>query len=138
MLTTLTSFLGRTIPKMRPIVAVVGTTGVGKSQLAVSLAQYLERSSTGTPANGRTDSAAPSDPIAGPSRGLVLSADSMQLYRGLDVITNKVTVEEQGGVEHWGLNMVTPGQGGSWELGKWCTEAGKVVCASSPLQSLSY
>lgn len=59
---------------------------------------------------------------------MVLSADSMQLYRGLDVITNKVTEEEMGGIEHWGLDMVSPGQGGSWELGKWCSEANKKVC----------
>ncbi|RSH87237.1 hypothetical protein EHS25_003146 [Saitozyma podzolica] len=94
----------------RPIVAVIGTTGVGKSQLAVSLAQSI----------GNRPS-----PVAGPSRsaGIVLSADSMQLYKGLDVITNKVTLDEMGGVEHWGLDVVQPGQGESWELGKWCTEA---------------
>jgi tRNA A37 N6-isopentenylltransferase MiaA len=51
----------------------------------------------------------------------------MQLYKGLDVITNKVTEEEKGGIEHWGLDVVQPGEGGSWELGKWCTEADKKV-----------
>lgn len=60
-------------------------------------------------------------------RGIVLSADSMQLYKGLDVITNKATPAEMRGVEHWGLDVVQPGQGGSWELGRWCTEADKVV-----------
>jgi tRNA A37 N6-isopentenylltransferase MiaA len=94
----------------RPVVAVVGTTGVGKSNLAVSLCKSLAR-----------------NPIGAPRRGKVLSADSMQLYKGLDVITNKVTVEEQGGVEHWGLDLVQPGQGGSWEVGKWCSEADREV-----------
>ena len=56
----------------------------------------------------------------------MLSADSMQLYRGLDVITNKVTLDEQGGVEHWGLDVVSPGDG-AWELGRWCSEAGQKV-----------
>ena len=113
--------LVRTLTRMastisqRPVVAVIGTTGSGKSQLAVSLAQSLA---------SRTDV----------SRGVILSADSMQLYRGLDVITNKVTDEEMGGVEHWGLDVVTPGEGGSWEVGKWCGEATKKV---SPMR-ISY
>lgn len=92
----------------RPVVAVVGTTGVGKSQLAVSLAQSLRDSDEY-------------------QNAVVLSADSMQLYCGLDVITNKVTEKEKGGVEHWGLDVVRPGHGGSWELGTWCTEAKKKV-----------
>lgn len=94
---------------LRPLVAVIGTTGVGKSQLAVSLAHQSPRT------------------------GVVLSADSMQLYRGLDVITNKVTEEEKEGVEHWGLDLVKPGQGGSWDVGKWCVEADRKVsrCGSN-------
>lgn len=101
----------------RPIVAVIGTTGVGKSQLAVSLAQSM----------------AESDASKVDRSSLILSADSMQLYRGLDVITNKVTAEEMGGIEHWGLDMVTPGQGGSWEVGRWCSEADIVVCREHQL-----
>ncbi|WWC62113.1 uncharacterized protein I303_104703 [Kwoniella dejecticola CBS 10117] len=96
----------------RPIVAVIGTTGVGKSNLAVSLAQSLQS------ARNHESAITPA---------VVLSADSMQLYKGLDVITNKVTEEEMGGVEHWGLDMVSPGEGGSWEVGKWCNEADKKI-----------
>ncbi|KAL1411405.1 tRNA dimethylallyltransferase, mitochondrial [Vanrija albida] len=59
----------------------------------------------------------------------------MQLYKGLDIITNKVTKEEQGGIEHWGLDVVIPGQGGSWELGKWCSEA-DIKLNSTPLSTL--
>ncbi|WVQ67522.1 uncharacterized protein L199_005722 [Kwoniella botswanensis] len=103
--------------KQRPLVAVIGTTGVGKSNLAVALAQSLQPSDT------------PSTSYAAPAThnprypAVVLSADSMQLHKGLDVITNKVTNQEMGGVEHWGLDMVSPGEGGSWEVGKWCNEA---------------
>jgi len=90
----------------RDIVAVIGTTGVGKSQLAVELAQHVQ-----TKALGGLDDA------------IILSSDSMQLYEGLPLITNQVTEAESGGIEHWGINLVRPGQGGPWEVGKWCNEA---------------
>lgn len=112
------------ILNMRPIVAVIGTTGVGKSQLAVHLALTLQSY------NGVGSSVASNahhSPSPAYTRGTVLSADSMQLYKGLDLITNKITRAEMAGVEHWGLDMVQPGQGNSWELGKWCSEADKVV-----------
>lgn len=89
----------------RPIVAVIGTTGVGKSNLAIALAESLKS----------------------PYReGVVLSADSMQIYKGLDVITNKVSKDEMRGVKHWGLDMVKPGEG-NWEMGRWCKEADQMV-----------
>lgn len=93
-------------PGARPrnVVAVIGTTGVGKSDLAVTLARSLLPS----------------------KEGIVLSADSMQLYKGLDVITNKMTAEEMKGVRHWGMDLVTPGQG-SWEVGRWCSQADRVM-----------
>ncbi|TYJ54561.1 hypothetical protein B9479_004789 [Cryptococcus floricola] len=107
----------RTSADHRNVVAVIGTTGVGKSQLAVSLAQSHQRFSKGH------------------SPAVVLSADSMQLYKGLDVITNKVTKEEMGGVEHWGLDVVSPAAGRSWEVGKWCNEADQEI-ANLPLETL--
>lgn len=38
------------------------------------------------------------------------------------MIINKVIVEEMGGIEYWGLNMVMLGEDMSWEVGKWCNE----------------
>lgn len=145
----------------RPLVAVIGTTGVGKSQLAISLAQVLASrsfpSSSPAPSSPAPSPPAPSSlSISSPSSSspspsstspspsssavdanpsisphqrsaVILSADSMQLYKGLDVITNKVRSEEMGGVEHWGLDLVTPGEERSWEVGKWCIEADKKV-----------
>jgi tRNA A37 N6-isopentenylltransferase MiaA len=96
----------------RNVVAVIGTTGVGKSQFAVDLARGIK-----------------------PRKSLILSADSMQLYDGLPVITNKVTEEEMQGIPHWGLNVVRPGQGGSWEIGRWITEAEQRV-SSLPAPAL--
>lgn len=57
------------------VVIVMGATGAGKSRLAVDLAAHF----------------------AGVE---VVSADSMQVYRGLDVLTNKVPLHEQKGPPH--------------------------------------
>ena len=56
------------------IVGVVGPTASGKSRLAVELAQRLG--------------------------GEVVNADSMQLYRGMDIGTAKPTAAERSGVPH--------------------------------------
>ncbi|WP_396134382.1 tRNA (adenosine(37)-N6)-dimethylallyltransferase MiaA [Arthrobacter oryzae] len=57
-----------------PVIAVVGPTGSGKSDLAVALALELD--------------------------GEVINADAMQFYRGMDIGTAKVTAEERRGVRH--------------------------------------
>ncbi|MGY1750830.1 tRNA (adenosine(37)-N6)-dimethylallyltransferase MiaA [Modestobacter sp. SYSU DS0511] len=57
-----------------PVVAVVGPTATGKTALAVALAHRLG--------------------------GEVVNADSMQLYRGMDIGTAKPTTAERGGVPH--------------------------------------
>ncbi len=61
------------------VVAVVGATATGKSDLAVALAQRLG--------------------------GEVLNADSMQLYRGMDIGTAKLGPAERGGVAHHLLDV---------------------------------
>lgn len=61
------------------LIAVVGPTGTGKSDLAISLAQYLDE-------NGR--------------RAAIVNADSMQFYRGMDIGTAKLPQSERGGVTH--------------------------------------
>lgn len=64
------------------IIAVVGPTASGKSDLAVLLAKELG--------------------------GEVISADSAQVYRGLNIGSAKITVEEQQGVPHHLLDIVGP------------------------------
>jgi tRNA dimethylallyltransferase len=64
---------------MRPI-AIVGPTATGKSALAIALAEELG--------------------------GEVVNADAMQLYRGMDIGTAKVTVEERKGVPHHLLDVL--------------------------------
>ncbi|KAJ1669812.1 tRNA dimethylallyltransferase, mitochondrial, partial [Coemansia sp. RSA 25] len=62
--------------------AITGTTGVGKSQLAIELARAVN--------------------------GEVINADALQVYKGYDIITNKVTREEMLGVPHHLLGFVEP------------------------------
>ncbi|SDS73337.1 tRNA dimethylallyltransferase [Jiangella sp. DSM 45060] len=62
-----------------PVVAVVGPTAAGKSDLAVDLALRLG--------------------------GEVVNADSMQLYRGMDIGTAKLTLAERQGVPHHLLDL---------------------------------
>lgn len=66
-----------------PVVVVVGPTASGKSNLAQRLALTLS--------------------------GEVLSADSMQIYRGMDIGTAKVYPEERI-VRHWGIDLINPGE----------------------------
>ncbi|MDP3712341.1 MAG: tRNA (adenosine(37)-N6)-dimethylallyltransferase MiaA [Mycobacteriales bacterium] len=61
------------------VLAVVGPTAAGKSDLGVALARALG--------------------------GEVVNADSMQLYRGMDVGTAKLTEAERGGVPHHLLDV---------------------------------
>ena len=63
-----------------PLVAVVGATATGKSDLAIALAQHLD--------------------------GEVVGADALQLYRGMDIGTAKVGAEERAGVAHHLLDVL--------------------------------
>ena len=63
-----------------PLIAVVGATATGKSDLAIALARQLD--------------------------GEVINADALQLYRGMDIGTAKVTPEERAGVPHHLLDVL--------------------------------
>jgi tRNA dimethylallyltransferase len=64
---------------VRPI-AVIGPTGTGKSALALDLAERLG--------------------------GEIINADAMQLYRGMDIGTAKLTVVERRGIPHHQLDVL--------------------------------
>jgi tRNA dimethylallyltransferase len=70
-------------------VVVGGPTATGKTPLAISLAEWLI--ARGVPAE-------------------IVSADSRQVYRGLDIGTAKATAEERRSVVHHGLDLVDPDQ----------------------------
>ncbi|MDT2572949.1 tRNA (adenosine(37)-N6)-dimethylallyltransferase MiaA [Enterococcus raffinosus] len=61
------------------VVAIVGPTAVGKTSLSIDLAKRFN--------------------------GEIISGDSMQVYRGLDIGTAKVTPEEMDGIPHHLINV---------------------------------
>ena len=68
--------------KQIPLVCIVGPTASGKSSLAVELAGQFDAE--------------------------IVSADSMQIYRGMDVGTAKVTLEEMEGIPHHMVSVADP------------------------------
>ncbi len=68
--------------KQNKIVVIVGTNASGKSGLAVALAKKYN--------------------------GEVVSADSRQVYRGLDIATGKVTKREMSGIPHHLIDVANP------------------------------
>ncbi|XP_073758942.1 tRNA dimethylallyltransferase isoform X3 [Callorhinus ursinus] len=72
----------RALPRTLPLVVILGATGTGKSTLALQLGQRLG--------------------------GEIVSADSMQVYEGLDIITNKVSAQEQRICQHHMISFVDP------------------------------
>ncbi|QRF23643.1 hypothetical protein FY534_08180 [Alicyclobacillus sp. TC] len=73
---------GRERGRKLAFVCLAGPTAVGKSSVAIELAKQLEAE--------------------------ILSADSMQIYRQMDIGTGKVTPEEMQGVVHYGIDLVDP------------------------------
>jgi tRNA dimethylallyltransferase len=69
------------------LVAVVGPTGTGKSALSLDLAERL--GAVGRPAE-------------------IVNADAMQLYRGMDIGTAKLPVDDRHGIPHHLLDVLEP------------------------------
>ena len=67
---------------MKPLLIIGGATGTGKSDIAVAVAKRLN--------------------------GEVVSADSMQIYRGLDIGTAKIRFDQMKGIPHYLIDIVDP------------------------------
>lgn len=65
---------------MNKLILISGPTGVGKSSLAIKLAKILDTE--------------------------IISADSMQIYKGFNIGTAKVTEEEMQGIKHHMIDIV--------------------------------
>lgn len=81
------------------VFVIVGPTASGKTKLGVEMAKK--------------------------HNGEVVSADSMQIYRGLDIGTAKPTLEEMDGVVHHMLDVVEPTE--SYSVAQYVVEASEIV-----------
>uniref|UniRef100_M1DVM4 Cytokinin biosynthetic isopentenyltransferase n=1 Tax=Solanum tuberosum TaxID=4113 RepID=M1DVM4_SOLTU len=64
----------------KKVVLIKGAKGTGKSRLSVDLATHF--------------------------REEIINSDKMQVYKGLDMVTNKITHAEKQGVRHYLLGLV--------------------------------
>jgi tRNA dimethylallyltransferase len=67
---------------MKKVIVILGQTATGKSNLAVKIAKKIN--------------------------GEIISADSRQVYKGLDIGTGKITKREMQGIPHHMLDVVKP------------------------------
>ena len=71
--------------KKEPLIILTGPTAVGKTELSIALAKAVN--------------------------GEIISADSMQVYRYMDIGTAKITKEEMQGVKHYLVGEIEPSEG---------------------------
>lgn len=84
---------------MKKVLVIAGPTAVGKSDFAVNLARELSAE--------------------------VISGDSIQVYKGLDIGSGKVTKEEMRGVRHYLIDILEPDQ--SYNVADFQTMARKLI-----------
>lgn len=66
----------------KKIIVILGPTAAGKSQLAIKIAKKF--------------------------KGEIISADSRQVYKGLDIGTEKIAKKEQQGIKHYMIDIAKP------------------------------
>ncbi len=84
---------------LEKVIFVVGATASGKSAVSVELAKRFDAE--------------------------IISADSMQIYRGMDIGTGKITLDEQQGVRHHLIDIVEPNE--DFSVGEYVSRAYKVI-----------
>lgn len=67
---------------MKPLIIITGPTAVGKTSLSIDIAKRIN--------------------------GEIISADSMQVYRGMDIGTAKIRPEEMCGIKHYLIDELNP------------------------------
>ena len=106
---------------MKKLLVIVGATATGKSNLAIKIAKKFN--------------------------GEIISADSRQIYRNLDIGTGKITEQEQKQVKHYMINIVSVKK--QYTVAQYTQQANKIIkkiwrqqklpiiCGGSPLYVIS-
>ena len=81
------------------IIAVVGPTASGKTSLSIKIAEYFN--------------------------GEIVSADSMQIYKGMNIATAKPDEEEKRGIKHYLIDFLDPCK--SYSVGQYVIDAQKAI-----------
>ena len=84
---------------MHNLICIAGPTASGKTALSIALAKELD--------------------------GEIVSCDSMQVYKGMDIGTAKPTAEEMDGIPHHMLSVAEPRE--DFSVGKYCAMATPIV-----------
>ncbi len=83
---------------MKKIIIIAGPTAVGKTDFSIGVAQHLN--------------------------GEIISADSMQVYKFMNIGSAKPTAEEQSRVKHYLVDAVDPRE--EYSAAMYCEQAKKV------------
>ena len=81
------------------IIAIVGPTASGKTSLSIEVAKNFN--------------------------GEIISADSMQIYKGMDIATAKPTEDEKRGIKHYLIDFLDPDK--SYSVGQYVLDAGEAA-----------
>jgi tRNA dimethylallyltransferase len=84
---------------MKKIIAIIGPTAVGKTYVSLELAKKLNTE--------------------------IISADSMQIYKGMDIGTAKITDDEKSGILHHMIDIVNPDR--EYSVSEFKHEAEKII-----------
>ena len=84
---------------MNKLLIIGGPTGIGKSELAVKLAKRYN--------------------------AVILSADSAQIYKGMNIGTGKITESEKCGILHTMIDIVNPNE--DYSVQNYCNDAKKII-----------
>ncbi len=90
---------GTQIASAPSAVLIAGPTASGKSSLALRLAEIVD--------------------------GVIINADSMQIYDQLSILSARPTFKEMGGIEHRLYGYVTPGE--RYSVGRWLDDAVEAI-----------
>lgn len=87
------------------IITILGPTAIGKSDLAVNISLYLEEKYN--------------------TKSEIISTDSRQIYKYLDIGTGKITNKEMNGIKHHMLDVLNPDQ--KYSVYQYHQDANKII-----------